>query len=158
MPVMDNFVIRASDPAEPKIGHLLEKLNQYLMDLYPPEVNYIPSLESLRQPNVTFLAACVQEEVVGCAALVNQQGKYGEIKRLFVTPELRRFKIGDRLLATLEEYAISFKLPWMRLETGVFQPEALKLYEKRGYQPCPPFGSYKEDPLSIFLEKQLLRS
>ncbi|MCW6035440.1 GNAT family N-acetyltransferase [Spirulina subsalsa FACHB-351] len=155
---MDNFVIRVSDPAEPKIGQLLERLNQYLMELYPPEVNYIPSLESLRQPNVTFLAACLQEEVIGCGALIDQQGKYGEIKRLFVKPEFRRLKIGDRLLASLEKSAISLNLPWIRLETGILQPEALRLYEKRGYQPCPPFDCYKEDPLSVFLQKQLLRS
>jgi putative acetyltransferase len=40
-----------------------------------------------------------------------------------------------------------------RLETGIKQPEALGLYRKLGYRERPPFGSYRADPLSVFMEK-----
>ena len=42
-----------------------------------------------------------------------------------------------------------------RLETGIRQPEALALYERCGYARIAPFGDYREDPLSVFLEKWL---
>ena len=43
-----------------------------------------------------------------------------------------------------------------RLETGIYQPEALGLYRKIGYQERSSFGNYpKNDPLSVFMEKQL---
>lgn len=35
------------------------------------------------------------------------------------------------------------------------QPEAIALYERAGFVRCAPFGEYRDDPLSIFMEKQL---
>jgi putative acetyltransferase len=41
----------------------------------------------------------------------------------------------------------------LRLETGIYQTEAIGLYESSGFQRRPPFGEYKDDPLSIYYEK-----
>jgi hypothetical protein len=41
------------------------------------------------------------------------------------------------------------------LETGIYQKEAIGLYEQAGFQRIPPFGAYKEDPLSLFFEKRI---
>jgi putative acetyltransferase len=43
----------------------------------------------------------------------------------------------------------------MQLETGTKQPEAIALYRKFGYAERGPFGAYKPDPLSLFMEKRL---
>lgn len=43
----------------------------------------------------------------------------------------------------------------IRLETGVYQPEALALYGRAGYVERGPFGDYVADPLSVFMEKEL---
>jgi putative acetyltransferase len=42
-----------------------------------------------------------------------------------------------------------------RLETGVAQREALGLFEKAGYRLRGPFGDYRDDRLSVFMEKDL---
>jgi putative acetyltransferase len=42
------------------------------------------------------------------------------------------------------------------LETGVSQPEAIALYRRAGFRDCPPFASYKPDPLSLFMMKKLV--
>jgi putative acetyltransferase len=42
-----------------------------------------------------------------------------------------------------------------RLEAGPLQPKALSLYRKLGYTERGPFGSYRVDPLSVFMEKTL---
>jgi hypothetical protein len=44
----------------------------------------------------------------------------------------------------------------LRLETGIYQLEAIGLYERCGFQRIPPFGDYKADPLSVFFEKRLV--
>jgi len=44
----------------------------------------------------------------------------------------------------------------LRLETGIHQHAAIGLYEREGFRPIPPFGEYKDDPLSRFYEKQIL--
>jgi NADPH:quinone reductase-like Zn-dependent oxidoreductase len=43
----------------------------------------------------------------------------------------------------------------LRLETGIHQTEAIGLYESFGFVQIPPFGDYKEDPLSRFYEIRL---
>jgi ribosomal protein S18 acetylase RimI-like enzyme len=43
----------------------------------------------------------------------------------------------------------------LRLETGIHQREAIGLYERMGFYRIPPFGDYREDPLSVFFEKRL---
>ena len=43
----------------------------------------------------------------------------------------------------------------MRLETGIRQAEAIALYRSSGYVDCEPFGEYRLDPLSRFMEKRL---
>ena len=42
-----------------------------------------------------------------------------------------------------------------RLETGIKQTEAVGLYRKLGYRERHPFGAYRPDPLSVFMEKSL---
>jgi len=112
----------------------------------------------LRDPNVVFLVARIDGRVAGCGAFVNQRGEYAEIKRMYVAPEFRGLQLGRRILEALEEQARGAGLSVARLETGISQPEALGLYEKAGYQRRGPFGSYREDPLSVFMEKNLLAS
>jgi putative acetyltransferase len=150
-----SVTVQVGDPASPAVRKLLEQLDRYLDALYPPESNHLLSVESLRKPNVVFLTARVDDQVVGCGAFVNQVGDYGEIKRMFVLPEFRGLKIGHHLLEQLETLARASGLKVARLEIGVSQPEAMQLYQRAGYQRRGPFGSYAEDPLSIFVEKAL---
>jgi putative acetyltransferase len=152
---MEEFTIRAEDPASPDVRSLIEALDAFLVSLYPPESNHLLPIDALRQPNVTFLTARSTDRVVGCGALVNHDGEYGELKRMFVLPEFRGFKIGRRILEELEVRARSIKLPVIRLETGVSQHNALALYERAGYQRIGPFGDFYDDPLCVYMEKRL---
>jgi len=43
-----------------------------------------------------------------------------------------------------------------RLETGVHQAAARALYRSGGYAECAPFGEYRPDRLSVFMEKRLV--
>jgi putative acetyltransferase len=152
---MRHVRIQVEDPASPAARNLIEQLDGYLTSLYPAESNHLLSVEALKQANVTFITASVDDVVAGCGAFVNQGGEYAEIKRMFVSPEFRGLKIGRRILDELEKLAQASGLELARLETGVYQSEALLLYEKAGYQRRGPFGDYPEDPLSVFMEKRL---
>jgi len=55
----------------------------------------------------------------------------------------------------VEAAAIARGAGLLRLETGTRQPEAIGLYRATGYVEIQPFGSYRADPLSIFMEKRL---
>jgi len=43
----------------------------------------------------------------------------------------------------------------VRLETGLRQPTALRLYDTSGYRRIEPYGRYRDDPLSVCFEKKL---
>jgi putative acetyltransferase len=153
---MQEYTIHADDPALPDVRKLIEELDAFLVALYPPESNHLLPVDALRQPNVTFLTARTSDQVVACGALVNHDGEYGELKRMFVLPQFRGLKIGRRILEELELRARACELRLIRLETGISQHSALALYENAGYQRIGPFGSFHEDPLCVYLEKQLV--
>jgi putative acetyltransferase len=152
---MPHLTIQVDDPASAEARELVEQLDRQMSDLYPPESNHLLPVEALRHSSVTFLTAWVNGQIAGCGAFVCQEREYVEIKRIFVLPKFRGLRIGRGILAELERRARAAGLELARLETGVSQPEALRLFEAAGYERRGPFGEYVEDPLSVFMEKKL---
>ncbi len=138
------------------IPALIAELDAYLATLYPPESNHGLDLDALAAPNVILVVARdANAQPQGCGALV-MHDDWAEIKRMFVRPALRGEGLGDVLLSRLEHEARARGAQRLLLETGISQPEALGLYAAAGYLPCPPFGDYRPDPLSVFLRKEIL--
>ena len=64
------------------------------------------------------------------------------------------------LLAHIEDVTMNAGIPLLRLETGVRQPAAIRLYERVGFHPCAAFGPYTSMAPSaiknsLFYEKKL---
>ncbi len=160
MPESEDFEIRPLAPSDPRARRLIGMLDRLQLSLYPAESNHLDPVETLERHDATFLAALVAREAVGGGAVKRMppsltSPRYGEIKRMYVDPEVRCRGIGGALLAALESNLISHGIVIARLETGVLQPDALALYEGHGYVRIPPFGDYVEDPLSVFYERRL---
>ena len=147
--------IGIEDPRQPDVIALLAESDSYYSTLYPAESNHLLDASSLAGPEVTFLVARVCGQTAGFAALLRHRTAFGEIKRMYVAPDMRGRKLGRSLLHALQEHARADGLPCLRLETGIRQPEAIALYRSDGYLEIPPFGNYTPDPLSIFMEKRL---
>ena len=149
------FRIALEHPDQPDVMQLIAQLDAYQKPLYPPESHHGIDMKALTQPNVIFAVARSPEgAAVGCGAVVLNED-YGELKRMFVQPSRRGQGIAKALLAFLETQAAERGSPRMMLETGTLQPEAIGLYERAGYEPRGPFGSYGPDPLSVFMQKPL---
>lgn len=141
--------------APERIVHLIRDLDEYLGRLYPSECNHLMDVDALQKPHVRVFVATVPDgEAVGCCALCHH-GDYGELKRMYVQPTHRRSGIGGALLRRVEQEARASGLSKLRLETGISQPEAIRLYAYHGFVRCGAFGSYPDDPMSIFMEKDL---
>lgn len=143
-------------PRQPEVIRLLTLSDVYMASLYPAESNHLLDVSALEKPGVHFFVARNEGRVVGCAALVEAGDDTAEIKRMFVDPEARGLSLGKKLMAALEEQAQSLALRAIRLETGISQPEAIGLYRKAGFVEIAPFEPYKPDPLSMFMEKELV--
>jgi len=59
------------------------------------------------------------------------------------------------MLDHVADQAWSRRVGALRLETGIHQKEAIRLYERYGFVRRPPFGEYRVDPLSLYFEKIL---
>jgi putative acetyltransferase len=151
---MPMITLEIASPDRPDARQLIQELDDYLSGLYPADSNHILDIPALMQPSVRFLLAFADGQSVGCGA-VRFMHDYAEIKRMYVRPGGRGLGIGWRLLARLEDIASGQGIATMRLETGIHQPAAIRLYERHGYTKCGPFGDYAADPLSLFYEKQL---
>jgi putative acetyltransferase len=125
---------------------------------YPPESRHAFSVEKLLSDNVAFFVARLAGEPVGCGGVKMFGGDYGEVKRMYVRPAYRGRGLGKTILNHLAEYTEAQNVGLLRLETGIYQTEAIALYERWGFERRPPFGEYREDPLSVYFEKHLADS
>lgn len=151
----ENVDIRLEDPRQPDVQALLSQSDDYLRALYPAESNHLVSADVLGTHRAAFLAARRDGKLLGSIALLVIAPGHAEMKRMFVRAEARGIGLGRRLLNALEEVACHRSITRISLETGIKQPEAIGLYRASGYQDCPPFGDYKDDPLSLFMTKRL---
>ena len=92
---------------------------------------------------------------VACGGIARFDRKRGELKRMYVVPELRGRGLGRRLLVELERSAHRLGYRGVVLETGDLQPEALGLYETSGYERIPCYPPYDSRALSLCFEKSL---
>jgi GNAT superfamily N-acetyltransferase len=144
--------VRIVDATNPDLMTLVDALDAELEERYPHHLMVgLPST-----PGGLFLAvAYLDGAPVGCGALRELESGVGEVKRMFVLPAARGLGIARRLLGVLETEAQDRDYSFLRLETGVRQPEALALYESCGFHRIPAFGEYVESELGVCFEKQL---
>ena len=105
------------------------------------------------QEGVAFFVARYEGSPAGCCGLKFFGNDYGEIKRMYVLWRFAGCVLGKAMLARLADYARERNVNLLRLETGIYQTEAIGLYERVGFHRRPPFGEYKEDPSSVYFEK-----
>jgi len=149
------IIIAPEDPRQADVRGLLAEADAMLQALYPPASNHPVDADALATAGAVFLAARRDIELLGSIAFRLVAPGHAEMKRLFVRIEARGSGLGRRLLVALEGVARQRGIERMSLETGIRQPEAIGLYRASGYRECPPFGTYKPDPLSLFMTKRL---
>jgi putative acetyltransferase len=142
-------------PRQDDVVALIRQSDALMQSLYPAESNHLVDVDALAQPQVHFFVAREAGLALGCGAFVAGEGGRAEMKRVFVDPAARGKGIARLIMEALEREAAKLGVALMQLETGIKQPEAIALYRKLGYVERGPFGSYRPDPLSLFMEKRL---
>jgi GNAT superfamily N-acetyltransferase len=104
-----------------------------------------PTAETI---SVFLIARHPGGDAVGCGALRLLEDGTAEIKRMYVTPETRGTGVATRILRALENYARLHGVESLVLSTGVKQPDAIRFYEREGYQPIDGYGPYVGEPLA----------
>lgn len=128
----------------------------------PPESVHALGVEALKDPAVTLWSAWVDGEIAGCGALkrldaAEHGARHGEIKSMRVADGFLGKGIGRAILDHIIAEARRSGIATLWLETGsgaAFLP-AIRLYERSGFTRCGPFGTYADDPFSVFMTRRL---
>jgi len=148
-------IITLERPDTPDAVMLIEELEEHLAPFYPATSRHGYSVEKLIKQGVAFFVTRHNGVPAGCGGVQFFGTEYGELKRMFVRPKFRGLGLAKLMLEHLEAYSLEHSIRLLRLETGIHQKEAIGLYERMGYQRCPHFGEYTNDPLSVFFEKKI---
>jgi ribosomal protein S18 acetylase RimI-like enzyme len=148
-------VISEERPDSPDAVALIGELDAHLTAAYAVESRHGFSVEKLVRDGVRFFVARDDGDAAGCGGVLLVGRDYAEVKRMYVRPAFRGRRIGQLMLDHLVEHARRHGLSLVRLETGIHQREAIALYERSGFRRIPPFGPYRDDPVSLCYEKRL---
>jgi putative acetyltransferase len=121
---------------------------------YPAESNHLVDVDALAASDAVPGRA-PRRRAARIHRIADHRAAHAEMKRLFVRRVARGVGLGRRLIGELEGAARLRHVERISLETGIRQPEAIALYRMSGYAECEPFGTYKPDPLSLFMTKPL---
>lgn len=149
--------VEADNLTRPEVIALLNEHLSNMYELSPPESVHALDVTKLRSPDITFWTVWDDGVLLGCGALKELSPSHGEVKSMRTPKLLRRKGAGRAVLAHIISVAAERGYRRLSLETGsidAFVP-AQKLYDSFGFSLCGPFGSYVEDPHSVFMSREL---
>jgi putative acetyltransferase len=154
---VDGLVIGVDDPGRPDVVALLETHLGFARAMSPPEDTHVLDLDGLRDPTITFCSARRGGELVGIGALKHLDEHHAELKSMHTAAAARGRGVGRTMLDHLVGLAGERGYDVVSLETGsmaAFAP-ARAMYAGAGFQPCGPFGGYRESPNSTYMTRRL---
>ncbi len=151
------MLVKIDDLQGPEIAELLQEHLQGMRAISPPCSVHALDIQALRRPEITFWSAWDQGQLLGCGAMKKLDAAHAEVKSMRTATQHLRKGVAATLLQTIIEAAQARGYQRLSLETGTtehFKP-AHTLYTRFGFKVCGPFGSYKLDPFSLFMIKEL---
>lgn len=152
------MIVRSEAPDSPEVLAFLAAADERSASLYPEGNRHGLSPSALLSARIRFFIARQDGRALGCGGYMPLGRHAAEVKRLFVDPASRGQGVGTSLMRVIEQAAARENVETLFLETGVKLAEALRLYQRLGFEPCPPFADYQPDLLSVFMVKLLLCS
>jgi putative acetyltransferase len=145
--------ITRADFDDPRLAAFLQAHLDDMEPTAPPESRHALDLSALQAEGVRLWAGVADDRILGTVALAAVDEGHEELKSMRTEPLARGTGVATRLLTHALDDARARGVSRVSLETGsmeFFEP-ARRFYARAGFVPCPPFGSYVEDPLSTFM-------
>lgn len=101
------------------------------------------------------IIAYENELPIACGAIKQFSENTMEVKRMYILAPYRGKGTASGVLIQLEKWAAEMNYSHCILETGIRQPDAIRLYGKNGYLPIPDYGQYAGVENSRCFEKAL---
>ena len=151
--------ISIETPLNNDVRGLIANLNAHLLPLSPEEFQFKLTAEQMAEDKVSvFVARMAAGEAVGLGALKQHTGDLGEVKRMYILPQMRGKRIGASLLGAIIARARTLGIKQLVLETGVASgfDAARRLYEQHGFEQCAAVLDYPDSGHSAFYRLDLM--
>lgn len=113
-----------------------------------------PAIKYAAPQGELLVALDDHEKVIGMVAYHKHSDERCEMKRLYVSPECRGMKLGEKLVDEIIQHAKNAGFKEMVLDTIVPLQAAIHLYKKMGFEECEP---YYDNPMDdVIYMKYLL--
>jgi len=123
------------------VEQYFEELNRRFESGFEAGHTLALDLRELVPPSGLLLIARLRGRPVGCGALRFHLRHKPDIKRMWISPEVRGLGVGRRLLSELERQAKKAGAGAVRLETNRSLKEAIGLYRASGFREVKPFNA-----------------
>ncbi len=149
------FKISRTNSTNADFAALVKRLDAYLAITDGDEHAFYNQFNKIDQIN-HVLIWYENHLAVACGAIKQiETSTTWEIKRMFVSDDMRGKGVASKLLKELELWAKELQVERLILETGKRQIEAIALYHKNNYTIMDNFGQYIGVENSICFEKLL---
>src|SRR3954451_14744929 len=118
-------VIVEERPDTADASALVGELEGHLEPIYAQKSRHGYSVEKLLREGVALFVARVDGTAAGCGGVQLFGTDYGELKRMYVRPGFRGKGVGKQILEHLADYSRLHGVNLLRLETGIYQLEAI---------------------------------
>ena len=141
----------------PEVNQLLKKHFIELRAASPEGSAHVLDIPGLKVNSIKFWSLWEKNFLIGCGALKFLEHNHGEFKSIRIHDNFRGKGNGIKIINHLMVEAKKLDITRISIETGSskFFAPARKLFEKCGFEPCPPFAHYTEDINSLYLTKLL---
>lgn len=148
--------IQPADLSDAQTRALVDTHIAYGNAHYAAESNHHLTVDEHIADGVMLFTAWDGAHCLGMAGL-KLCGTWGELKSMHVLEGARGKGIGQILVEHVVGQATANGLSKICLETGSRDASAAArhLYERLGFDYCPPFGHYQPDPESVFMARPL---
>lgn len=154
------MIVYKTAQTEEEFGHARSLFEEYARSLhfdlefqnFANELNAIQS--QYNKPQGGIILAYANQLAVGCVGVRQLEENIAELKRMYVKPAYRGYKIGLKLLELSLGLAHELHYKKIRLDTIDTMEQAIKLYHSLGFYTIPAYR-FNPMPGTIYLEKDL---
>jgi GNAT superfamily N-acetyltransferase len=140
----------------PEAIEFVAAIQQFYVDVYGGEDDDTTEAAEFVPPHGLFLVGYLDDAAVACGGWRVHDEDGVEIKRMWVTPQVRRQGVARKLLRELERTAAAAGHRRIVLTTGEPQHAAIAFYAANGYVVTDArFGHYREFDDALFFSKQI---
>ncbi len=149
---------RVVHPADPGAQWAL---GQYFAEIgaafgFEPGTAFDDAVTAFVPPRGVFLLAGSDDPPLACGAVQFLDDERGEIKRMWVAPEVRGQGFAGQLLARLEDEIVAAGRRVALLDTNSSLTKAVGLYESHGYVRVPDYNGNPD--ADVWFSKSLVTS